>query len=135
MPGITAFHLSTIIDVARKNNFEPQAIEVSEMLTSRFPRDFFGWNVRMTFSSLSNEVRKQAYTRAKELDPYFYCADVNPSQNFLDEFDRLPVSKKYELVRWWGMVPFNNSQVPENVSWLKALTPQIAQKASTICPS
>jgi len=135
MPGVTAFHLSTIIDVARKNNFEPQAIEVSEMLTSRFPRDFFGWNVRMTFSSLSNEVRKQAYTRAKELDPYFYCADVNPSQNFLDEFDRLPVSKKYELVRWWGMVPFNNSQVPENVSWLKALTPQIAQKASTICPS
>ena len=135
LPGTTAFHLGTIIDLARRNNFEPQAIELSEKLTSRFPRDFFGWNVRMTFASLPNEIRKQAYTRAKELDPYFYCADINPSQNFLDEFDRLPVSKKYELVRWWGMVPFSDSRVPENISWLKTLTTRIAQKASTFCAS
>ncbi len=135
MQGTTAFHLGTIIDLARKSNYEPQAIQVSDRLTTIFPRDFFGWNVRMTFASLSNELRGEAYKRAKEIDPYFYCADVNPIQSFLIEFDRLPISKKYELVRWWGLVPFNDSRLPSNDDWLATLTPKITQRAATFCGS
>ena len=135
MPGVTAFHLSTMIDLARRNNLEPPAIELSTKLISNFPREFFGWNVRMTFTTLADDLRREAYLRAKEIDPHFYCADVDPSEAFLTEFDRLPLSKKYELVRWWGLIPFTENQLPSNADWLVKLYPQVKQKASTFCGS
>ena len=69
-PGITAFHLGIAIDTALNSNFGPQAYALDRKLINDFPRDFYGWRVLSVLTLATEEERKLAKKKLKELDPF-----------------------------------------------------------------
>jgi O-antigen ligase len=131
--GATAFHLTIALDSALKNNFQDQGKEISDDLISRFPREFYGWQVRLQLQDLPQSERELAFSRLRELDPYFACASPSPSGEIRLWFDALPAEKKFELLRWWGLVPFDQKVLPSSASWLTPLSDAIQAKVITFC--
>ena len=69
-PGITAFHLGIAIDTALNSNFGPQAYSLDKKLINEFPRDFYGWRVLSVLTLATEDERKLAKKKLKELDPF-----------------------------------------------------------------
>jgi hypothetical protein len=68
--GATAYHLELALDAAIKANNEPLAGEIVDVLLSRYPRDFMGWQVRQILGTTSPEERERAYARLRQMDPF-----------------------------------------------------------------
>jgi O-Antigen ligase len=131
--GATAFHLSMTLDAALKNNFQDQAKEISDDLISRFPREFYGWQVRLQLQNIPQSEREIAFSKLRELDPFFACASANPSGEIRSWFDELPNVKKFELLRWWGVIPFEQKLMPSEDNWLAPLEEAIRSKTISFC--
>lgn len=132
-PAATAFQISMTLDAAMKGNYMPQALLLSDDLIKRFPREFFGWQIRLQLPGISDAERIRALEKMKELDPYYACTSQSPSKEILTWFRELPNPKKYELARWWGVVPFSEVKVPTDVTWLEQSRQAIEQHVLTFC--
>lgn len=131
--GATAFHLSMTLDSALKNNFQDQAKEISDDLITRFPREFYGWQVRLQLQNIPQSERDLAFSKLRELDPFFACASANPSGEIRSWFDELPNVNKFELLRWWGVIPFEQKLMPSEDNWLAPLEEAIRSKTISFC--
>ena len=69
-PGSTAFHKEMVIDLAIKNNFAEQAKTLSHELIDKYPRDFLGWKAIYVLNNSSEEEKKGALAKLKQLDPF-----------------------------------------------------------------
>ena len=69
-PGSTAFHKEMVVDLAIKNNFAEQAKSLSKELIDAYPRDFLGWKAIYVLNNSSEEDKKEALKKLKQLDPY-----------------------------------------------------------------
>ena len=68
--GSTAFHKEMVIDVALRNNFEPQALILAREIVKRYPKDFMGWRVLAAVNGSTLQEKSEALLKLRELDPY-----------------------------------------------------------------
>jgi O-antigen ligase len=110
--GSNSFALAETMKSALQNNYMDPAIQLSEQLILRFPRDQFAWKVRAKLSELSADNRNEAIIRIRNLEPYFACASPDPAPVFKSWVSRLPSSQQLELSKWWDLVPrsFNSKK-------------------------
>ena len=64
--GSTQWHVELVLDYALRSNNQTEVDFISKFLVEKYPRSFFGWQIRATFP----ESRSVALQRLKELDPY-----------------------------------------------------------------
>jgi O-antigen ligase len=131
--GATAFHLSMTLDSALKSNYPDQAKEISDELILRFPREFYGWQVRLQIQGLTQSERDLAVSKLTEIDPFFACALSNPSGRIRAWLDELPLEKKTELLRWWGVIPFEQKSLSSDSVSLAQFEEAIQAKAASFC--
>ena len=68
--GATAFHKEMVVDVALRNNFQPQALLLARELVKQYPRDFMGWRVIAALGDSTNGEKSNAIKQLEELDPF-----------------------------------------------------------------
>ena len=68
--GSTAFHKEMVIDVALRNNFEPQALILAREIVRQYPKDFMGWRVLAAVNGSTPQEKSEALLKLRELDPY-----------------------------------------------------------------
>ena len=97
---------------ATRSSYHTQAKELNDLLISKFPRDFFGWQSRAVMDSVSDQEKTLARLKIKELDPFFYCFEPNASQRIKSSLSSLPSRSQWELAKFWqwssaGQMPLN----------------------------
>jgi hypothetical protein len=121
------------LDSALKSNYPDQAKEISDELISRFPREFYGWQVRLQIQGLTQSERDLAVSKLTEIDPFFACALSNPSGRIRAWLNELPLEKKTELLRWWGVIPFEQKSLSSDSVSLAQFEEAIQVKAVSFC--
>ena len=112
-PGSSAFLISKALSSAIADQNSELARELADKLTSQFPREIFGWDVKARSSLYDEETRKIAIARIEEIEPNAFCFKVNPENTFMAAFGSLPLSAKAELLSWWGFVPRQGASVAQ----------------------
>jgi len=74
--GATAFHMELALDSALKANDELLAVEITDELLERYPRDFMAWRVKQILPSSTPRESEFAYQQLKMMDPY--NPDIQP---------------------------------------------------------
>jgi hypothetical protein len=87
---------------ATKASYFAQAKDLNDFLTTRYPREFFGWQSRAVLDDVGLQEQTIARARIKELDPYFFCYDSNPTEEIRAALSNLPKPEQWELARFWG---------------------------------
>lgn len=68
--GATAWHIGRVIESAMQANKPSEAREANIRLTSKFPRDYFGWLALYNLPNSTDAERKVALLRLRTLDPF-----------------------------------------------------------------
>jgi O-antigen ligase len=102
-PASNAFIMAKVISLALTNNYRDPAMELSQLMSEKYPRNAYSWRVRSGMVELSESQRYLARTKAKELDPYFACLDENPTGEILTWLRMLPQQEQRELFEWWSI--------------------------------
>ena len=103
--GSNAFMMAKGVQAAVESQNSEVAMELTRNLTSKYPREIYGWDVMARSMGFSESERNLAKTKLTSIDPNFFCYDPNPSSSFLRKFDELTTSEKGELLSWWGLAP------------------------------
>ena len=120
--GSSAWHLSLIQEAMLKNNYVDLANTTNSTLTSRYPRDIFGWQAMIVLSQDDNR-RQFAKRRIAELDPFFTCYWNNPVQDVKNKLSVLPIEKQREILRSWSMPQYLSiDEVSDELFQTKALS-------------
>ena len=104
-PGASAYFVSKALDSAINSRNNELAKELAEKLTNSYPREIFGWDVKARSSLFTPDIRTAAIEKIQNIDPNIFCFSSDPQRAFLDEFDKLGLSSKGELLAWWGLLP------------------------------
>ena len=64
-----SFLIAQANEAALRNNFQDQARQLNERLISRFPRNLYGWQARLSLSNLSASERADALNHVRLIDP------------------------------------------------------------------
>lgn len=101
-----SFLIAQANEAALRNKYQDQARALNDRLISRFPRNLYGWQARLSLSGLSESERATAVSKIKEIDPNLgICAEVNPSDRVRNLLFSLPPRQQYELARGWALLP------------------------------
>jgi len=87
---------------ATRSSYFAQARDLNDFLISKYPRDFFGWQSRAVLDQVEPQEQSRARSKIKELDPFFFCYDVNPTEEIRSTLASLPRPEQWELARFWG---------------------------------
>jgi len=68
--GSSAWHLSRSAELAFQQQSFDEALEQAQKITSRYPRDFFGWRLLLYLPNSSESLKIQARSKLRELDPF-----------------------------------------------------------------
>jgi hypothetical protein len=103
-PSLSSFFLTQAAQIAVNNNFPNESKTLSDILISRYPRNFYAWTLRLQSSAYSLAEQSAAKTRIKELDPNAYlCLQPNVPDNIVTFLSTLPVAKQRELLKGWAI--------------------------------
>ena len=101
-----SFLLSQGLNVLLSNNLTTQAKILNDRITSRYPRNLYGWNSRLNLPGVSAEEQALALGKVKKLDPASaLCLEPNFETVIRSRLTALPPNKQFELAKGWGMLP------------------------------
>jgi len=69
--GATVWHSEMALDTALRIPAATEAQEIATYLVTTYPRDVFGWKILYLSGLSTPEVRNQALSRLRELDPFY----------------------------------------------------------------
>ena len=103
-PFTSSFLLSQAAEVTLNNNLNDEARSISQILIDRYPRNFYGWTLRLSSPIFSESERSDARLKIGEIDPNAYlCLNPGIPQNILDYLKELPLDQQVELLTGWGI--------------------------------
>jgi len=110
-PITSSFFLSQVAEVTLNNNLNDEARSISQILIDKYPRNFYGWNLRLSSPIFSDSERSDARLRIGEIDPSaFLCLNPGLPQSILDFLKKLPLDQQVELLRGWGVSEDSSSR-------------------------
>ena len=128
-----SFLIAQANEAAIRNNFQDQARQLNERMITRFPRNLYGWQARLSLSNLSAAERADALNRIRLIDPNLgICIEPNPSDRVKALLLSLPAKKQYELARGWAMLP-PGSNFSANFSLLALDQVALQTKINSFC--
>jgi hypothetical protein len=103
-PAVNSFLMSQALNAAISNNLADQSRTLSDRLVTKYPRNFYGWNVRFTLTGISEVERRYALEQIRLIDPNSaICYNSDPVTLIKQKLGALPESKQRELVRGWNL--------------------------------
>jgi O-antigen ligase len=89
--------------LALTNNYPDIAKELNSRLRARYPREFAGWTTVLTMQTSTEQDRIEAKLKLEEIDPLFFCFEVNYRELMQREILTLPKDQQRELAFSWGI--------------------------------
>jgi len=103
-PLTSSFFLTQAAQVTLNNNLNDQARAISETLINKYPRNFYGWTMRLSSPPFSDLEISAAKLKISEIDPNaFLCLNPGVPESILDFLKKLPIDQQAELLRGWGV--------------------------------
>jgi len=100
----SAFFMAQTVDIALRNNYAEQARTIDDALILKFPRDFYGWQLRRELSPLGTPQRLEAESKLKEIDPYTtLCYETDSVAIIKSKLLKLPSRKQEEILAFWKL--------------------------------
>lgn len=130
-PGSTAWHLSLVQQIAMRNNFKDEALKINKSMTTRFPRDIFGWQVNVDLNRNTPQLANSV-ANVETLDPNYPCYWPDWQNRVLKNLESLPDSKQRELLRFWTLPPVNSSSIGHS-EFAKVDSEALKQKIYSFC--
>lgn len=128
-----SFLIAQANEAALRNKYQDQARVLNDRLISRFPRNLYGWQARLSLAGISESERQLAIGKIKAIDPNLgICAETNPSDRVRNLLLSLPSKQQYELARGWALLPSGSTY--RNGFRLDSLDPNaLGTKITSFC--
>jgi hypothetical protein len=100
----SAFFIAKTAESAAQNGYSSQSREMTDLLITKFPRDYYGWQLRSLASDISAVDRSLSYRRMGDLDPYStICLRSSAVEEMRNVLLALPREKQAELMSYWRL--------------------------------
>lgn len=106
--GGNAWLLSQAIQGLGRDKDIARAKEYAELMSKRYPRNYYSWQVINSLENATVPERNAAYERLKVLDPYNPCFSPDAVAIVKTWLQSLDQSKQNEVVSFWNLPSLGN---------------------------